>query len=246
MNRIAVISDIHGNIAALEKVVEDIKRRGVDQIVNLGDHVSGPLWAKETIQFLMAQDWINIRGNHDRQLVSQTPEEHGPSDKFAFQQLNSSELEWLRKLPAQTELPNGILLVHGTPQSDTTYLLETVTNEQPRIATHSEIQQRIGEVQNSIILCGHTHIPRVVSVTEKITIINPGSVGLQAYDDTKPVHHCMQTGSPHARYALLEKINDRWSINLINISYDYQSAAILAKQNNRPDWEHAIRTGEIL
>ena len=53
MKTIAAISDIHGNILALEAVVRDIARRHVDTVVNLGDHLSGPLWPKETIQFLM-------------------------------------------------------------------------------------------------------------------------------------------------------------------------------------------------
>ena len=56
MQKIAILSDIHGNIPALEKVVDDINARRVDCVFNLGDHVSGPLWPKETIQYLMKQD----------------------------------------------------------------------------------------------------------------------------------------------------------------------------------------------
>jgi len=243
MTRIAVISDIHGNIAALEKVVQDIKRRGVDQVVNLGDHVSGPLWAKETIQFLMEQSWVQIRGNHDRQLVSQAPETHGASDKFAFQQLNENELDWLRKLPPQAELLGEILFVHGTPKSDSTYLLETIVHGSNRIATRNEIKERIGDSQPKLILCGHTHIPRVVAISEQTTIINPGSVGLQAYDDTSPEYHVMQTGSPHARYVILEKVDINWVVNLLHVEYDHNSAAAHAQKNGRLEWEYALRTG---
>lgn len=243
MTRIAVISDIHGNILALEKVVQDIKRRGVDQVVNLGDHVSGPLWAKETIQFLMEQSWIQIRGNHDRQLVSQASETHGASDKFAFQQLNENELDWLRKLPPQAELLGEILFVHGTPKSDSTYLLETIVHGSNRIATRSEIKERIGDSQHKLILCGHTHIPRVVAISEQTTIINPGSVGLQAYDDTSPEYHVMQTGSPHARYVILEKVDMNWAVNLLHVEYDHNSAAARAHKNERLEWEYALRTG---
>lgn len=91
MKRLAVISDIHGNILALEAVAADIKRRNVDGIVNLGDHISGPLWPKETIEFLMKQEWIQIRGNHDRQLIQQIPKDHGLSDKYAFQYLDKKK-----------------------------------------------------------------------------------------------------------------------------------------------------------
>ena len=243
MKRIAVLSDIHGNFAALEKVVQDIKRRGVDQVVNLGDHVSGPLWAKETIQFLMEQDWIQIKGNHDRQLVSQSPDQHGPSDKFAFQQLNQVELDWLRQLPTQAVLLDTILCIHGTPHSDSTYLLETVEHHRGRLATRKEIEQRLGAISHSIILCGHTHNPRVVNLSEKVTVINPGSIGLQAYEDSSPEHHVMQSGSPHARYAILENANGSWNMNLIAVPYDCNHAADKALENGRADWEIALRTG---
>jgi putative phosphoesterase len=243
VKKIAIISDIHGNIAALEKVVEDIKKQGVDQIVNLGDYASGPLWAKETIQFLMQQDWINIRGNHDRQLIAQAPEQHGPSDRFAFQSLSNPELDWLRQLPPQAELMNEFLFVHGTPQNDMTYLLETVEHGSARLATRKEISERIGKVNHRIILCGHTHIPRVLNLSDQVMIVNPGSVGLQAYEDNTPVHHVMETGSPLARYALLEKADDQWNVKLIAISYDHHSAAEQARKNGRFGWEHALRTG---
>jgi predicted phosphodiesterase len=66
---IAVVSDIHGNLAAIEAVAADIRRRGVDTVVNLGDSLSGPLLPRETAQFLMGQGWTHIAGNHERQLL---------------------------------------------------------------------------------------------------------------------------------------------------------------------------------
>ena len=66
--RIALVSDVHGNLLALEAVAADIKRRGADLVVNIGDSLSGPLRPLETAQFLMAQDWINLAGNHERQI----------------------------------------------------------------------------------------------------------------------------------------------------------------------------------
>ena len=83
MKKIAILSDVHGNLIALKEVVADIERRGVDLIVNLGDHISGPLWPKETLDYLKAQTWIQIRGNHERQLLTLEPAQMGPSDQFA-------------------------------------------------------------------------------------------------------------------------------------------------------------------
>lgn len=242
MQKIAIISDIHGNIVALEKVVEDIQARHVDCVFNLGDHASGPLWPKETVRFLMAQDWVHIRGNHDRQLVEQSHKDHGLSDRYAFEQLGSVELDWLRALPDSIEIQNNFLLLHGTPTSDTIYLLETIKDGNAKLATPTDIQSRLDQTKSNIVLCGHSHVPRLVSIS-KWLIVNPGSIGLPAFDDEFPEYHVMETGSHHARYAILEYKKNSWIPEMIAVSYDHQKAADQARKNSRPDWEIGIRTG---
>ncbi len=64
--RVAVISDIHGNLRALEAVLADIKTRSADATVNLGDCVAGPLWPQETFDLLASLAFPTVRGNHDR------------------------------------------------------------------------------------------------------------------------------------------------------------------------------------
>ena len=93
---------------------------------------------------LKEQDWIQISGNQDRQLVHQDPKYHGSSNSYAFQQLNRIELDWLRALPASMEIQKEVLLIHGAPSSDTTYLLETVEHGRARLATQREIIERLG------------------------------------------------------------------------------------------------------
>ena len=68
--KLAVISDIHGNLTALEAVLADIATQGVDQTVNLGDILSGPLQPAETADLLMARNFTTIRGNHERQVLA--------------------------------------------------------------------------------------------------------------------------------------------------------------------------------
>ena len=82
--RLAVLADIHGNLPAIEAVVDDIGQRAVDQVVNLGDCASGPLWPRETLAGLIALGWPTVRGNHDRVLGRDRPDAMGPSDRFAF------------------------------------------------------------------------------------------------------------------------------------------------------------------
>lgn len=243
IKKIAVLSDIHGNIIALEKVARDIERRHVDKVFNLGDHVSGPLWPQETIRYLVAQDWLHILGNHDLKLITQDPMEHGLSDSYAFLRLNKDELDWLRSLPASLEIQKEFSLIHGAPSSDTTYLLETIERGRTRLATQDEITGRLGEIDIPIILCGHTHVPRVVETSSGFLIINPGSVGLPAYEDDFPEYHVVETGSPHARYSILEYIHGSWQVEMIALSYDYQKAAAQARKNGRLDWDTGLRTG---
>jgi hypothetical protein len=76
-------------------------------------------------------------------------------------------------------------------------------------------------------------------------IINPGSVGLPAYEDINPQYHVMETGSHHARYAILEYKNGRWQAELIAVDYDYQQAAAQAGKNGRLDWEYSLQTGRM-
>ena len=88
---IAVLSDIHGNIAALDAVLADAAARGVDQIVNLGDICSGGLFPQETADRLMPLDLPTIRGNHERQLFG-NPDRMGLSDRHALATLRPDQL----------------------------------------------------------------------------------------------------------------------------------------------------------
>src|SRR4051794_27086731 len=125
--RFAAIADVHGNPLALEAVIADIRRQGIDDIVNLGDMASGPLDARRTVETLMALGATNVRGNHDRYLVEHTPEEMWPSDRIAHAQLDEVHLDWLRSLPASATFRDSIYLCHATPSDDNVYWLETVT-----------------------------------------------------------------------------------------------------------------------
>jgi putative phosphoesterase len=245
MNRIAVLSDIHGNLPALEAVVADVARRNVDRVLNLGDHASGPLWPRETILYIQQQPWVNLSGNCDHAILQQPIVEQRASHRYAYGQLTSAELEWLRALPATVSLEEEILLFHGIPADNDVYLLETVERGEPRLARPTEIKARLDGVNAPVMLCGHTHVPRVVQLDDTL-IVNPGSVGLQGYDHITPEYHYMQVGSPHARYALLARSAQGWQVEIVALEYDYLAAAEQAKRNARPDWERALRTGFML
>ena len=243
--RIAVLADIHGNLRALEAVQSDLRKQSPDLVINLGDHLSGPLQAAATADALMSESYVHIRGNHDRQLLDRRVAEMGASDRAAYAQLDSRHRTWLRSLPATIELEPGILLCHGSPNDDLEYLLEQVREDGVHLASADMIGDRLGNIGAKLVLCGHTHIPRAISIAG-VQMINPGSVGLPAYDDVRPVPHFMETGSPHARYALLDREATGWRITFVALEYDWRAASDEARAANRPDWAHALTTGYAL
>ncbi len=243
--RIAVVSDIHGNLAALQAVVEDFGRRGVDAVVNLGDSLSGPLLPRETAQFLMAQDWLHLRGNHERQVLNLDPQACDPSDAYTRSQLGPAELDWIASLNPFHPYSGEIFLCHGTPAHDAEYFLESVEPGRLRLATREEISQRLGAVSAAVVVCGHTHVPRMMRSARGQMLVNPGSVGQPAWDDNQPIYHAVENGAPDARYAIIEKNGSRWNAQLIAVPYDHEAMAALALRHGRPDWEYILGRGYV-
>jgi putative phosphoesterase len=241
--KIAALSDIHGNLAALDAVLEDIRLNGVDLIVNLGDILSGALYPRETADRLMPLGLPTIRGNHERQVLDGDRERMGQSDRWALDHLRSDQLEWIASLPSTLSVGEDVLLVHGTPDDDLTYLLETVTHSGCREATREEVECRAGNAASKLILCGHTHIQRSMKLDDGRFIVNPGSVGLQAYEDDRPFPHRMEMRSPHARYAFVTRIGSNWTVEFRAIEYDWDAASAIAAKNGRHDWAVALRSG---
>ncbi|ATE63775.1 metallophosphoesterase family protein [Rhizorhabdus dicambivorans] len=244
--RIAAISDIHGNLAALDAVLADIGRRGADLTVNLGDILSGPLQPAETADRLIPLDLPTIAGNQERQLLTLDIADMGASDAYAAPRLTPAHRAWLAGLPPTLRIAPDILLCHGTPGNDLAYYLDHIGPEGARAATADEIEAKSGGENAALILCGHTHIPRLHRRAGGGLVVNPGSVGLPAYEDDRPWPHVMESGSPHARYAIAERDADgRWNAELIAVDYGWEQAARRAEAGGRPDWAVALRTGRM-
>lgn len=241
MSRIAVLTDIHGNLPALQAVIADAQAQGCGAFVNLGDLLSGPLWPAETADRLIALDWPTIAGNHERQLLTIDRARMGASDAFARDTLSERHLQWLAALPPTLHLSPDVLLCHGTPTNDLEHFLYTVEGGHAREATDAELRERAGDRNGSLILCGHTHLPRVARLADGRTIANPGSVGLQAYDDDHPMPYRVEMGDPLARYAIVEGTE----VTLRSIGYDHEAAARRADANGSAGWAVALRTGRM-
>jgi putative phosphoesterase len=242
--KIAALSDIHGNLFALDTALADAERRGVDVIVNLGDILSGPLLPRETADRLMALRLPTISGNHERQVLGMRPDEMGASDRYAFEQISLAQRQWLSVLPGVLAI-DDVFLCHATPHSDVDCYLEDIVGGELIAAPLRSIEARTGDCDASLIFCGHSHIPRLAHLSTGQIIVNPGSVGIQAYFGHHPIPHTVEMGSPHARYAIAERSRGAWCIDFVAVPYDWEMAAKLAEQRGRHDWAQALRSGFV-
>jgi predicted phosphodiesterase len=244
--RIAVISDVHGNLLALDAVLADVRERAVDVVVNLGDLLSGGLQPRETCDRLMELEALTVRGNHERQVLSTPDAELGLSDRLARKSITDRHRAWLASLPLTLDIAEGVIAFHGSPTDDLRYLLETVDPDGLREATDDEVRERLGPaVGYRLVLCGHTHLARVRQLPGGPLLVNPGSVGWPAYEDDAPFPHAVEAGSPHARYAVVDDAGGKWEAELLTVTYDWDAAAAIARHNGRPDVAHAVTTGRV-
>ena len=240
--KIAIISDIHANSWALSEVLKDINNRNINEIINLGDSLYGPLDPKGTFDLLIENNIKTISGNQDRFIIENIQTNTSiPTLEFVKESINNNTLNWLKELPFDL-IYNNIYCCHGNPVNDSIALLEKINIDYVGIQTNEEIEITLSKIQENIVVCGHSHLPRMVKTNNKI-IVNPGSIGLQAYDDELPVPHKMESLSTHAKYAVIDINDNVINTELISIEYDYETAANVAELNNRQDWAKWIRTG---
>ncbi len=184
--KIAVISDIHGNMEALNAVLKDIEEQGCERIFALGDYAMAGPQPAEAVQFFMSkeyeQNYSMIQGNTDLLIadysiyVFNALNEKAPIMSEALKNdvdlLNNNEKEFLKNLPIQLEvMVEGVrfLLTHGSPRKNNEDILPTTPID--------VIDQMLENVDADVVLCGHTHIPCGFQTKNKKTVINVGSVG---------------------------------------------------------------------
>jgi putative phosphoesterase len=243
--RVAVISDIHGNFWALSKVLKDIDKRKPDLIVNLGDSLYGPLKPMDTYKLIKSYDIISISGNQDRVIIDNlTKDSTHPTLKFVIDDLDSDAISWLKTLPNKQLINNNIFAFHGTPDSDTTYLLEDLYDGYRLIKDELKVTEYLKGIDAKIILCGHSHTNRLIHASNRL-IINPGSVGLQAYDDDLPIYHKIESYNNFAQYCLIDIDDADIKVEQINVQYDFEKAVNCAIDNQRLDWAKWLKFGKV-
>lgn len=240
---LAVVADVHGNRWALQAVLEELARRDVDQVIDLGDVLFGPLDPGGTLELLRGTDWPTVRGNQDRQVIETGAWTATPTNVFTRAELGADGVAWLAARTV-APFPSGeVFACHGDPHHDDHYLLEVIGEGGVRIRDGAELDAALTGVDASLVLCAHAHVPRLARSAGGAVIVNPGSVGLPAYADAGPPAYAMEAGSPEARFALVEERREGWTVEHVAVPYDHESAARAAASHGRADWADWLRTG---
>jgi len=237
---LAVIADVHGNRLALEAVLADIAGQGVTDIINLGDVLYGAVDPAGTADLLMQMNIPTVCGNGDRMLVDGSAVLND-TWKYTLSQLTDKHLKWVRSF-RKTFSEGSILAFHASPVSDSSYLLWEVRRGSLVRREPSSIAETLSPFGASLVLCGHDHVQYTTDLGGGAVLVNPGSVGLPAYQDDLPVEHSMVSGSPHARYSIVR--DGGASIEHRAVEYDWHAAAAIALANGRPDWARWLVTGD--
>lgn len=195
---IAIISDIHGNLAALEAVLSKIDQIGCERIISLGDVVGYYFQITECINLLISRNVEHLTGNHDQYLIddSECPRSKIVAELIKKQKMliSSEHLKWLSSSKTKFTFNNKLFL-HGSP-------------DDPVDGYIYEVSERIFPLGIDYLFCGHTHVQKLAKIGNKI-FCNPGSVG-QPRD-----------GNPHAAFAIL----DNEKIKLYRVEYDFNKTA---------------------
>lgn len=244
--RVAVLADAHGNLLALEAVLADLRAQAPNLVVNLGDLATGPFDPVGSVDAQIALGCPTLAGNHERNL--REGDDASSSVAFARSLLSAAHMSWIETLPATLRLADGkVFACHGSPTGgDLDYLLEDVGSGRAVLAPEDAILPRLAGIGSvRLVLCGHTHMPRMVRVGD-VTVVNPGSIGMPAYTDDRPVPHVIETGAPHARYAVVTcKPGGEWSADLRAVAYDWDRAAQQARMNGKLGVARWTATGRV-
>ncbi|MGL5693951.1 MAG: metallophosphoesterase family protein [Peptostreptococcaceae bacterium] len=235
--RIAVISDIHSNIYALDKVVEDIKTKNVDMVACTGDLVGYGTRPNEVISKIKQEKILTIMGNYDEAIGNSKivcgcdypdPKDANKaalSMQFTGEETTVENKKYLRNLPKEaifTFNNKTIRFVHGSTRVINEYLKEN----------SNEANEVMNELVEDILVCGHTHIPYSKYYGEKL-LINAGSIG-------KP-----KTNRPYSNYVIIEITNQSVEVEIIEVSYDFEKMAKEIEENEilPNDFARLIREG---
>lgn len=230
---VALISDLHGNLAALEAVVEDLELERPDRVVCLGDVAATGPQPRETVERLRALGYPVVMGNADDELLRPIPEAEGEEaskiveiDRWCAGELSPDHLDYLRGFRPTLEVSlaagNTLLCFHGSPRSFDEIIAATTPED--------ALDEMLSGHEAAVMAGGHTHA-QLLRRRGETTILNPGSVGLNP---------------PGAEYALVAREGGRLRVEMRRLPLDVGEIRRSAMESGMPHagwwasfWEEA-------
>jgi len=236
---VALLTDVHGNLPALQAVLADAQAQRATAVWNLGDFLGYGPFPEQVVRSLRAVGAVSILGNYDAKVLAfpekaarwrkkKAPKKY-LAFRWAYEQLSPDSRDYLASLPPQRRLQADgvrVLLVHGSPDA----IDEALSPQTP--------DERLAELAQAadarLIACGHSHQPFVRSLRD-VMFVNPGSVG-------RP-----EGGDWRACYALVELGGGRLAAELRRVEYDVQAVVAAVRKAGLPnDFERMLLEGKSL
>ena len=201
---LALLYDVHGNLPALEVVLEDARQAGADRFLLGGDYALFGPFPRETVAWLRELDAVWIRGNGERWTATPAG---APDDEVVQSAITASREALGESLVGdlaalgETAVDGGTLYCHASPRSDVESFLPQPADDESEL---------LAGVEANRIVFGHTHLPFACANAEGFELVNPGSVGLPFDGDTR------------AAYAI---VGDDGEIEHRRVPYDHEASA---------------------
>ena len=232
--RIALISDIHGNLVALQTVLADIETAHVDQIVCLGDVAANGPQPREVIEKMRELGCPIVRGNTDEWfLVPQTYDPNSEKERrlmamlnWAMEKFSPADLDFMRTFQPTIQVPldNGatLLCYHGSPQANTHVILATTPDD--------ELARMIGDHRATVMAGGHTH-QQMLRRYRDAFVITVGSVGMPF--ERGSINN-QDRHPPWGEYAIVDSRGKKLAVELRRVPLDVNAVVHAARASGMP------------
>ncbi len=237
--RVAVFSDVHGNLTALNAVLTDIAQQQVDQIVFAGDLcLAGPRPA-ECLQRVQAAEIPSVYGNTDDWVLGRQkgPEHVLAMSEWTLAQFSDTDRQWLDSLPlshriSPTAIPSeDLLVVHANPKDAYWLIFPAETEQMKRYGRirqpDTDLDEWLDGTEAAVLAYGHLHIPSLRQ-WNNIVLANISSLSIPGDGDAR------------AKYGIFNWENGRWHIHHRRVSYDIQEEIDAYKTHQPPGWESIV------
>jgi predicted phosphodiesterase len=235
MNRIAIISDLHGNLPALNAVLKDLDERRPDAIFCLGDLVDFAPWPNEVIEAIRHRRIPTLMGNHDERIAFHHKivplETHSAEERIVralaiehtHNVISPENRAYLADLPRSMRITFGgsssatrILLVHASTRRIDEYIFE----DHPEL----DVKGMLRENNVDILVMGHTHLPYIRRLTNRTFALNAGSVGRSKEHDA------------HATYLMLTMSESHFRPQIVRVKYPVDITVAALRASGIPEF----------